>query len=141
MKFSEFARIYQVRGAQMMWFLGAGASANANVPTASDMIWEFKASLYASREKVSLAELGDLGDPRTRAVLQRYFDTHVGYPAAGDDDEYAILFEEAHPREEDRRRYLDERVRDARPSFGHRVLAVLLREGRARHVWTTNVDH
>src|SRR5687767_13917976 len=75
MKFSEFARIYQVRGAQMMWFLGAGASANANVPTAGDMIWEFKASLYASREKVSLAELGDLGDSRTRAVLQRYFDT------------------------------------------------------------------
>jgi hypothetical protein len=34
------------------------------------MILEFKASLYASHERVSLVQIGDLADPRTRAMLQ-----------------------------------------------------------------------
>lgn len=36
----------------------------------ADMILEFKASLYASQERVSLVQIGDLADPRTRAMLQ-----------------------------------------------------------------------
>jgi hypothetical protein len=66
----EFVRIYQVRGPQLMWLLGAGASAYAGGPTSADMILEFKASLYASHERVSLVQIGDLADPRTRAMLQ-----------------------------------------------------------------------
>lgn len=69
----EFVRVYQVRGPQLMWLLGAGASANAGAPTAADMILEFKALLYASRERVSLVQIGDLADPRTRAMLQQSF--------------------------------------------------------------------
>jgi len=140
MNVGEFARLYQVRGPQLMWLLGAGASANAGAPTAGDMILEFKASLYASREKVSLAQIGDLADPRTRAMLQRYFDTLGTLPPAGSDDEYAAYFEEAFPREADRQRYIDERVRVARASFGHLVLGALLVQRRARHAWTTNMD-
>lgn len=140
MQLSEFARLYQVRGSQLMWFLGAGASANADVPTAGDMIADFKASIYASRQGVTLEQIGDLGDPRTREMLQRYFDTLGGFPPAGADDEYAAYFEEAYPKEADRQRYLAEWLRGAHPSFGHLVLAALLIEGRARHVWMTNMD-
>lgn len=104
------------------------------------MILEFKASLYASRERVSLQQIGDLADPRTRDMLQRYFDRLGGFPPEGADEEYAAYFEEAFPREADRQRYIDERMRVARASFGHLVLGALLAQRRARHVWTTNMD-
>lgn len=140
MDIRDFVRLYQVRGPQLNWLLGAGASANAGAPTAGDMISEFKASIYASREKVALELLGDLGDPRTREMLQRYFDTLGGFPPRGADDEYSRYFEEAYPKDADRQRYIDERVRVARPTFGHLVLALLLLQRRARHAWTTNMD-
>jgi hypothetical protein len=140
MNTGEFARIYQVRGPQLMWLLGAGASANAGSPTAEDMILEFKASLYASQQKVSLAQIGDLAEPRARAMLQRYFDTLGTFPPEGADEEYAAYFEEAYSREADRQRYIDERVRVARASFGHLVLGAFLAHRRARHAWTTNMD-
>jgi len=41
-------RLFQLRGAQIMWFLGAGASRSAGIKTAGDMIWDFKQRLYRS---------------------------------------------------------------------------------------------
>ena len=37
-----------------MWLIGAGCSASAGVPTADDMLWEFKQQLYVSQRRVSL---------------------------------------------------------------------------------------
>ena len=53
-----------------MWFLGAGASVSAGVPTAWDMIWQFKQILYAAQRRVPLSTIaqvsfsGSLGDIR-----------------------------------------------------------------------------
>ena len=49
-----FLRLFQLRRAQVMWFLGAGASRAAGIKTAGDMIWEFKQKLYCSEKKVPL---------------------------------------------------------------------------------------
>src|SRR5712691_5109858 len=35
----DFARRFSQRGGNLMWLLGAGASAAAGIPTAWDMIW------------------------------------------------------------------------------------------------------
>ncbi len=42
-------------------FLGSGASASSNIPTASEMIWDFKRRLYATEKnfKLSLIEQRD----------------------------------------------------------------------------------
>jgi hypothetical protein len=37
----------------LMWFLGSGASAAAGIPTAFDMVWEFKQQLFISQRRVS----------------------------------------------------------------------------------------
>lgn len=137
----EFARLHQLRAPNLMWLLGAGASASAGVPTADDMVLEFKRDIYCSRQGVAREIVGDLGDPLVRRHLQRYFDDAGSFPAAGDADEYAVYFEEAFPDEGDRRRYLDLKVQAGRPTYGHYGLAALLTAGRTRAVWTTNVDH
>jgi hypothetical protein len=123
-----------------MWLLGAGASAGAGVPTAGDLVWDFKRRLYCSQERVPLSACTDLLDPVLRQRLQGFFDARTSYPARGDPQEYALYFEAAFPDERDRRKFIEEAVRGTRPSYGHLVLATLLKVGRAELIWTPNFD-
>lgn len=136
----DFARRFSQRGANLMWLLGAGASAAAGIPTAWDMIWEFKQQLYVSRRRVSAKMVADLANPAVQREIQTFVDSIGSYPAPGAPDEYASLFEAAYTSEADRRTYIDSKVRGAKPSYGHVALATLMRGNRARLVWTTNFD-
>ena len=49
----DFPRRFELRATSLMWFLGAGASASAGIPTASDLIWELKQKLFVSQQQVS----------------------------------------------------------------------------------------
>lgn len=140
MKLSEFLRIYPVRAKNLMWFLGAGASASARVATASDLIWSFKRTIYCSEQKVSPKAFDDLSDENARRRIQTYLDGTNRFPPAGDPDEYAALFEYAYPDAKDRRTRLDALLSGAQPSYGHKVLAALMKLGLTRVTWTTNFD-
>ena len=93
-------------------FLGAGASASAGLPTAIDMIWEFKQKLYVSQRRGSLPTVSDLSHPLVRARLQAHVDS-LGLPPSGAPDEYADLFEAVYPAESDRQKFLDAKVAGA----------------------------
>lgn len=136
----DFARRFQRRAANLMWLLGAGASASAGVPTAWDMIWEFKQLLYVSQRKVSLRSVADLSSPRIRTQLQEHIDRDGSVPAVGAPDEYAVLFEKVYPAEADRRTFLDAKMAGAKPSYGHMAIATLMRAQLTRLLWTTNFD-
>jgi hypothetical protein len=140
MDVSEFLRLHHIRAPNIMWFLGAGASAAAGVPTAGDMIWDFKRRLYCAAQRVPISTCQDLGDPVLRDRLQRHFDSIGTFPALGDNDEYAVYFETVYRDEADRRRYIDQKIADATPSYGHHGLAALLAMGRIQIIWTTNFD-
>src|SRR4051794_18008896 len=105
-----------MRGGSLMWFLGAGASAAAGIPTAWDMIWEFKQQLYVSRRRVSAKIVADLANPAVQRELQSFIDGLNSYPAPGTPDEYAALFEAAYPHESDRRAYIASKLSGAKPS-------------------------
>ncbi len=135
----ELARLHVLRGAQLMWLLGAGASAAAGVPTAGQMIDEFRTLIYSTLHRVPLAAL-NLAEPVVRDRVERFFAEHPDYPSPGDVDEYSTLFEAAWPAAADRRAYIDSKVAAGRPTFGNFGLAVLLALDRARLVWTTNFD-
>jgi NAD-dependent SIR2 family protein deacetylase len=136
----DFTRRFALRAANLMWFLGAGASASAGIPTAGDMVWEFKQLLYVSQRRVSLQNVADLSNPAIRSQLQAHIDASGALPAVGSPDEYASLFEAVYPAESDRRAFLDAKLTGAKPSYGHLALAVLMRARRSRLVWTTNFD-
>ena len=59
----DFARRFAMRASNLMWLLGAGASASGGIPTAMDMIWEFKQKRYVSQRRVSSASVEDLSNP------------------------------------------------------------------------------
>lgn len=135
----ELARIHVVRGPQLMWLLGAGASAAAGVATAGQMIDEFKQIIYGTVHNVPVAGL-NMAERGVREKVQRFFDQAPGYPSAGDPDEYPQLFEAAWTSPSDRRAFIEKKVTQGRPGFGNIGLAALSALGRARIVWSTNFD-
>lgn len=124
-----------------MWLLGAGASASSGIPTAGEMLWEFKQALYISQKKVSKKSVDDLTNPAIRSLLQSYIGSSKKFPAEGVPEEYAALFEAAWPSEGDRRTYIESKTRGAKPSYGHLALATLLKSAHTKMIWTTNFDH
>lgn len=140
MTIDEFLRILPVRAPNIAWFLGAGASASAGLPTAGDLIWQFKRSLYCAAQRVSLNSCEDVGSVAVRSRLQAYFDQAGRFPAGGSPEEYAGFFEMTYADASDRRRFIDQMLQSGRPAFGHHVLASLLRLDKIRLLWTTNFD-
>src|SRR5262245_42761845 len=134
----DFARRFAMRAGKVMWLLGAGASAAAGIPTAWDMIWEFKQQLYASQRRVSPKTVADLSNPAIRSLLQSYIDAAGRFPGSGAADEYAALFEAVWPNEKDRRTFIDGKIAGAKPSYGHIALATLMKARFTHLVWTTN---
>lgn len=135
----ELARLHVVRGARLMWLIGAGASAAAGVPTAGQMIDEFRQLIYATVHGVPLAALS-LAEPAIRDRIERFFADHPDYPDLGDPGEYSALFEAAWKAPGDRRDYLEGKLVVGKPAFGNFGLAVLAALGRAPVVWTPNFD-
>ena len=134
----DFARRFSVRGANLMWLLGAGASNAAGLPTANDLVVEFKRMLYVSQSGRSVRP-GDLAEPAIRNRIEAHVES-LGLPASGNADEYAAYFEAAFPVEADRARFIDGQLGGAKPSYGHMALASLMSAGLCRLVWTTNFD-
>ena len=134
----DFARRFSVRGANLMWLLGAGASNAAGLPTAHDLVVEFKRMLYVSQSGRSVRS-GDLAEPAMRNRIEAHVES-LGLPEGGDPDEYAAFFEAAFPVGADRAKFIDGQLAGAKPSYGHMALASLMSAGLCRLVWTTNFD-
>jgi len=137
---ADFLRVFQLRSPNIMWLLGAGASASAGIRTAGQMIWHFKQQIFCAEQRVSIKSCPDLGDAAFRARLDGYFAAKGGYPAPGSDEEYPLFFERAYPTEKDRHLYIDKMVTGVSPSHGHLALGSLAKLNFVRTIWTTNFD-
>src|SRR5665213_3179102 len=88
----EFARKFGVLGSQIGWLCGAGTSASGGIPTAGQLLDEFKATLYASQNNLDRNDVR-MGDPLVSNRVRRFFDNAHGIPSLGDPEEYAAAFE------------------------------------------------
>jgi hypothetical protein len=136
----DLVRRFSMRSKNLMWLLGAGASAAAGIPTATDMIWDFKQRLFISQRRVSPNTVADLSNAAVRHQIQSHIDSLGKLAGPGTPEEYASLFEAVYPAEADRRTYLDSKLSGAKPSYGHMAIATLMLAGRTQLVWTTNFD-
>jgi hypothetical protein len=136
---AEFSTTYALRPEQFAWFLGAGASASAGVPTGVAMIREFKKRLFCQSVGVPTRQV-DSTDPLWISRIDEFFRNRPLLPAAGDPSEYSAAFEAVYPDVAGRRRYIEDAVRRGTPSFAHRVLAALMTTKRLPCVFTTNFD-
>jgi hypothetical protein len=137
----ELTGIYCARPQNFAWFLGAGASRTAGLPTASDIIWDLKRRYYCREENQEISRQ-DIQNEAVRARIQSFMDSR-GFPARWDDAEYTTYFEKIFGDDKERqRRYLRAILAedDVTLSVGNRVLGALLACGLARTAFTTNFD-
>ena len=121
-------------------FLGAGASIQSGVPSAGDLVWEFKRNLYCAVNKISEEYYKDLQSEATKTSLQNYFDGLSGFPVYGDSQEYSFYFEKCYPTVEARRQYIYNKVSEKKPSIGYLCLGSLVNQKIIKTVLTTNFD-
>jgi hypothetical protein len=137
----ELTGIYCTRPQNFAWFLGAGSSRTAGLPTAADIIWDLKCRYYCREENQEISRQ-DVQTEAVRARIQAFLDSR-GFPARWDDNEYTTYFEKIFTDDyELHRQYLKGILSEDNVtlSVGSRVLGALLASGHARAVFTTNFD-
>ena len=123
-----------------MWFIGAGGSVSAGIPSAWSLTWEFKRAVYCSNHRVPLNRFPDLNELAFQGLIQSWFDSRPGWPSKGSDEEYSFYFEKYLSDERDRQRLVELRMREAKPSYGHFCLAGMIALKQIQLIWTTNFD-
>lgn len=142
MTFTEFIRIASEKLPHLAWFIGAGVSQSANLPTAVDVIWDLKRRYYCEQENQAVAS-NDLQNSAVREKITQYL-VSKGFPAVGDPHEYARCFELIFGEQYDRQQqYLAAMLADKRVSLtqGHRIFAALIASSMTKCVFTTNFDN
>ena len=137
----EFLRHYIQNAQHLMWFLGAGASRTAGLPTANDITWDLKRKYYCAAENQDI-QSHDVNNKAIRAKIQNYLDSR-GFPPLWDSREYSFYFELTFGKDlAAQQKYLSDALSTQKVSLtvGHRALTALLAAGRTRIVFTTNFD-
>jgi len=138
---ADFTRVYCERPNAFAWFLGAGASHNANLPTAEDIITDLKRRYYCSEENQEYTTK-DLQNAAVRETVEAYMQSR-GFPERWAGEEYTTYFEIIFGDDRERQRnYIsailsEDRVRLA---VGNRVFGALMSSGLCRVAFTTNFD-
>ena len=138
---TEFARIFCERPESFAWFLGAGASRNANLPTAEDVITDLKRRYYCSEENQNFSTK-DLQNDAVRAQIEGYLRSR-GFPERWSAEEYTTYFETIFGEDRERQRNYISRILAedrVRLAVGNRVFGALLAGGLCRMAFTTNFD-
>ncbi len=141
LKFDEFLRsLKQNKDTPHSLLLGAGASVESGIPSASDCIWDWKREIFLSQNTAIVEAYNNVKVDSVRTAIQRWLDGKRAYPALDADEEYSFYAEAAFPIEDDRRKYFQNLVSGKNPSLGYHLIAMLSEIGLFKSVWTTNFD-
>lgn len=137
----ELTSTFCAKPHQFAWFIGAGTSAVAGLPTAWDIIWDLKRRQYCREQNQDISRQ-DVQIGAIKARIQSYM-LSKGFPSEGDPGEYTTYFQKIFGEDKERQRqYLTAILAEDKVtlSVGSRVLAAVLATGRTRAVFTTNFD-
>jgi hypothetical protein len=133
--------LYCARPQNFAWFLGAGTSRTAGLPTAADIIWDLKRRYYCQEENQDVSRQ-DIQNDAVRDRIQAFMESR-GFPEQRADSEYTTYFEKIFGADKERqRKYIKAILSEDRVtlSVGSRVLGALIASGHCRIAFTTNFD-
>ena len=121
-------------------FLGAGASVSSGIPSAKSCIWEWKRNLFLTNNPGLEEQFSELTLLSVQRRIQQWLSKQGIYPEENSDGEYGFYIKQCFPIADDRRAYFQEKVRNAQPHIGYRLLCHLAQADFIRSVWSTNFD-
>lgn len=141
MEQGKFIGVCCLRPQNFAWFLGAGTSRAAGLPTATDILWDMKRRFYCREENQDISRQ-DIQNEVVRVRIQEYMESK-DFPVAWADNEYSTYFKKIFGDDKERQRsYLKAILSEDKVSLsvGNRVMGGLMSSGRIRAVFTTNFD-
>ena len=138
---NKLTEIYCARPKNFAWFLGAGTSSSAGLPTANAVLWDMKRRYYCREENQEILRQ-DIENDAIRTRIQAYMESK-GFPSQWEHSEYCTYFEKIFGNNKERQRaYLKKILSEEQVSLsvGNRVMGALMVCGHVRTVFTTNFD-
>lgn len=121
-------------------FLGAGASTTSGVPSAQMCIWDWKRRIFLTNNPGLEEQFAELSLDGVRRRIQRWLDARGNYPREDLPEEYGFYINECFPIEQDRRAFFSDKILNAVPHVGYRLLCLLAQSDLVRSVFSTNFD-
>jgi len=128
------------RSTPFAMFLGAGASTTSGVPSAQMCVWEWKRQIFLTNNPGVEDQFTELSLEGVRRKIQKWLDRQGSYPPEGSPEEYGFYIKQCFPISDDRRAFFQQKVLEARPHIGYRLLCHLAEADLVRSVWSTNFD-
>ncbi|MEM1010170.1 MAG: SIR2 family protein, partial [Myxococcota bacterium] len=138
---SELTALVCSRPQNFAWFLGAGTSRSAGLPTATDLLWDMKRRFYCREENQDVSRQ-EMQVEAIQAKIQSYIES-IGFPKLWEDNEYPECFVRIFGDDRERQRaYIKAMLSEDRVSLsvGHRVLGAMIGGEYTRIAFTTNFD-
>ena len=137
----ELTSLVCARPQNFAWFLGAGASRSAGLPSATDLLWDLKRQFYCREESQEITRQ-DIQNDAVRDRIQAFMESR-GFPAEWAEKEYETYFEKIFGGDKEKqRRYVSAVLAEdkVRMASGHRVFGAMISMGLCRVTFTTNFD-
>jgi hypothetical protein len=128
------------RSPPLAMFIGAGASTSSGIPSAQMCIWEWKRQIFLTNNPGLEEQFAELSLDGVRRRIQKWLDRQGGYPKEDAPEEYGFYIKQCFPIADDRRAFFAQKVRDANPHIGYRLLCHLAEADLIRTVWSPNFD-
>jgi hypothetical protein len=135
-----FVRSIGVQRSPFALFLGAGASTTSGIPSAEMCIWEWKRQIFLTNNPGLEDQFAELSLEGVRRKIQHWLDRQGDYPREHTPEEYGFYIKRCFPITSDRSAFFQQKVRDAHPHVGYRLLCHLAEADLVRTVWSTNFD-
>jgi hypothetical protein len=135
-----FVRSIGVQRSPFALFLGAGASTTSGIPSAEMCIWEWKRQIFLTNNLGLEDQFAELSLEGVRRKIQHWLDWQGDYPTEHTSEEYGFYIKRCFPITSDRSAFFQQKVRDAHPHVGYRLLCHLAEADLVRTVWSTNFD-
>ena len=120
-------------------FLGAGASITSGIPSASRCIWEWKKDIFCTNNPGLEEQISEISLLTVQNQIDRWLINNEYVPDKGEDD-YCYYIEQCLPIPDDRRRFFQSLIREAKPHTGYKLVCLLAQAQLFRSIWTTNFD-
>lgn len=120
--------------------LGAGASINSGIQSATDCIWEWKRNIYTTKNVNSATFFKNHKSESVRSSIQKWLDSEGTYPKLNSNEEYSYYAEKAFPIADDRRKYFQQLSEGKEPFIGYKLLCLMNQTEIVKSVWSTNFD-